>query len=38
MAYMDEHNYPYVWRESEGGHIWRNWRQYLTEYAQKIFK
>ena len=38
MTYMDEHNYPYVWRESEGGHIWRNWRRYLTEYAQKIFK
>ena len=38
MKYMDEHNYPYTWRESEGGHIWRNWRHYLTEYAQKVFK
>ena len=38
MTYMDEHNYPYIWRESEGGHIWRNWRNYLVEYSQKIFK
>jgi len=37
-SYMDQHNYPYVWRESEGGHIWRNWRNYLVEYSQKIFK
>lgn len=37
-AYMDEKGYPYVWRESEGGHIWRNWRNYLVEYAQKLFK
>jgi len=37
-AYMDEKGYPYEWRESEGGHIWRNWRNYLVEYSQKIFK
>ncbi len=36
--YMDEHGYPYVYNESEGGHIWRNWRDYLLEYAQKVFK
>ena len=22
----------------DGGHIWRNWRIYLTMFAQKIFK
>ena len=27
-----------VYMETEGGHIWRNWRVYLTEFAQKIFK
>ena len=21
-----------------GGHIWRNWRVYLTEFAQRAFK
>ncbi len=36
--YMDEHNYPYIYNESEGGHIWRNWRDYLLDYAQKVFK
>jgi enterochelin esterase family protein len=24
--------------ETDGGHIWRNWRIYLTMFAQKIFK
>jgi len=36
--YLDEKGYPYEYRETEGGHIWRNWRIYLTEFAQKIFK
>lgn len=35
--YLDEKGYPYKYRESEGGHIWRNWRIYLTEFAQMIF-
>lgn len=36
--YLDGKGYPYEYRESDGGHIWRNWRIYLTEFAQKIFK
>ena len=36
--YLDEMGYKYEYRESDGGHIWRNWRIYLTEFAQKIFK
>ena len=36
--YWDTKNYPYVYLETDGGHIWRNWRIYLTEFAQKIFK
>ena len=36
--YFDEKGYPYVYVETEGGHIWRNWRIYLTEFAQLIFK
>jgi len=36
--YLDEKNYPYEYLETEGGHIWRNWRIYLTEFAQKVFK
>ena len=36
--YLDEHKYPYEYYENDGGHIWRNWRIYLTLFAQKIFK
>ena len=36
--YLDEKGYPYEYPETDGGHIWRNWRIYLTEFAQKIFK
>ncbi len=28
----------YEYHESEGGHIWRNWRDYLVIYAQKLFR
>lgn len=36
--YLDDKGYPYEYRETDGGHIWRNWRIYLTEFAQKAFK
>ncbi len=36
--YLDEHKYPYEYYENDGGHIWRNWRIYLTMFAQKIFR
>jgi len=36
--YCEKMGYPVTFYESEGGHIWRNWRIYLTEFAQKIFK
>ena len=35
--YCEEKGYPVTFYESEGGHIWRNWREYLTVFAQKIF-
>lgn len=35
--YLDGKGYPYEYRETDGGHIWRNWRIYLTEFAQKLF-
>lgn len=37
-AFCDERGYPVTLYESEGGHIWRNWRVYLTLFAQKLFK
>lgn len=36
--YCLEKGYPVEYYESDGGHIWRNWREYLTIFAQKIFK
>lgn len=36
--YLDSKGYPYEYYENDGGHIWRNWRIYLTMFAQKIFK
>jgi enterochelin esterase family protein len=36
--YLDRKGYPYEYYENDGGHIWRNWRIYLTLFAQKIFK
>ncbi|MBQ8701520.1 MAG: esterase [Prevotella sp.] len=35
--FFDEKGYPYEYMETDGGHIWRNWRVYLTEFAQKVF-
>lgn len=37
-ALLDEAGYPYTYCESKGGHIWRNWRIYLNDYAQLLFK
>ncbi len=36
--YCQSKGYPVEYYESEGGHTWRNWRVYLTIFAQKIFK
>ncbi len=37
-AKLDAAGYPYTYRESEGGHIWKNWRIYLAEFAPLLFK
>ena len=36
--WCDAKGYPATLYESEGGHIWRNWREYLTIFAQQLFK
>jgi len=33
-----EYGYSPVYKESEGGHTWINWRDYLTEFAPLLFK
>ena len=37
-AKLDAAGYPYTYMETGGGHIWKNWRIYLTEFVPLIFK
>ena len=37
-ALYDEVGFDYVYRESEGGHSWNNWRLYLSEFAPMLFR
>ena len=37
-AKLDAAGYPYTYMETDGGHIWRNWRIYLSEFVPLIFK
>jgi enterochelin esterase family protein len=37
-AYLDSKKYKYTYLETDGGHIWRNWRIYLTEFTPLLFK
>lgn len=35
---FDEKGYPYTYYETEEGHIWKNWRTYLTEFLPLLFR
>ena len=35
--WCDQMGYPVTLYESEGGHIWRNWREYLGIFVQELF-
>ena len=35
---LDGIEMKYTYRESDGGHIWKNWRIYLTEFVPLLFK
>ena len=35
---LDSINFKYDYKESGGGHIWANWRDYLTEFTPLLFK
>ena len=37
-AKLDAMGMPYTYRESEGGHIWKNWRVYLSEFVPLLFQ
>ena len=38
MKKMDQNGFKYTYMETEGGHIWRNWRIYLSEFVPLLFK
>jgi enterochelin esterase family protein len=33
-----DHGFDVVYHESGGGHTWMNWREYLNDFSQVIFK
>ncbi|MBQ5477192.1 MAG: esterase, partial [Bacteroidaceae bacterium] len=37
-AYLDSKKHKYTYLETDGGHIWRNWRIYLSEFTPLLFK
>lgn len=35
---LDQKGYKYTYLETPDGHIWKNWRIYLTDFAPRLFK
>lgn len=35
---MKKHGFDILYKETSGGHTWANWREYLNEFAQFLFK
>ena len=35
---LQDNNCPHEYLENGGGHIWRNWRIYFTEFVPKLFQ
>ena len=38
LELLKQHGFTPVSRESEGGHTWINWRNYLNEFAPQLFQ
>ena len=34
---LEENKYKHTYLENDGGHIWKNWRIYLTEFVPQLF-
>lgn len=37
-ANLDAHGYQYIYKESDCGHVWKNWRHYLSDFATLLFR
>jgi len=35
---LDDNKYSYIYYETGEGHIWKNWRIYLSEFVPMLFK
>jgi len=35
---LDQHQIKHVFTETEGAHVWWNWRDYLVDYAPRLFR
>ena len=33
-----KHGFSPVFKETDGGHTWINWRDYLNEFAPQLFR
>jgi enterochelin esterase family protein len=38
LALLDKSGIKYQYKETEGGHTWINWRQYLNEFVPMLFR
>lgn len=38
MKKLDDNGFKYTYMETDGGHIWKNWRIYLSEFVPLLFK
>ena len=38
MELLKKHGFAPVILESEGGHTWLNWRDYLSQFAPQLFQ
>ena len=37
-ALLDSMGFPYEFHSTEGGHTWRNWRIYLSQFVPRLFQ
>ncbi len=38
MRYLRRKDYPFEYKETRGGHSWRNWKPYCRWFLQRVFK